>query len=81
MTPSVTTAMATAARCPPTPAWRSSAVPCSFLEASVCTHSIPVGLSLGLQGGDNFITLFIAVVIHQVRRGAGAARQGVGAGG
>ncbi len=22
-----------------------------FVEASVCTHSIPVGLSLGLQGG------------------------------
>lgn len=37
-----------------------------FVEVSVCTHSIPVGLDLGLQSSDNFVALFIAVIFHQV---------------
>jgi zinc transporter 1/2/3 len=42
-----------------------------FIEASVCTHSIPVGLALGLQGADTFLSLFIAVIVHQVLEGLG----------
>lgn len=39
-----------------------------LVEVSVCTHSIPVGLDLGLQSADKFAPLFIAVIFHQVRR-------------
>lgn len=43
-----------------------------FVEVSVCTHSIPVGLDLGLQSSDNFVALFIAVIFHQVRQALGS---------
>lgn len=42
-----------------------------FIELSVCTHSIPVGLALGLQKGAAFTTLFIAVIFHQILEGFG----------
>lgn len=42
-----------------------------FIEMSVCTHSIPVGLALGLQKGGSFTTLFIAVIFHQILEGFG----------
>lgn len=40
-----------------------------FIEATVCTHSVPVGLALGMQGEDTFVVLFIAVIVHQARKG------------
>jgi zinc transporter 1/2/3 len=42
-----------------------------FIEASVCTHSIPVGLALGLQPASTFTALFIAVIVHQLLEGMG----------
>lgn len=39
----------------------------TFIEVSVCTHSIPVGLALGLENAENFVSLFIAIIFHQVR--------------
>jgi zinc transporter 1/2/3 len=42
-----------------------------FIEMSVSTHSIPVGLALGLQKGSSFTSLFIAVVFHQILEGFG----------
>lgn len=42
-----------------------------FIELSVSTHSIPVGLALGLQKGSSFTSLFIAVVFHQILEGFG----------
>lgn len=48
-----------------------------FVEASVCTHSIPVGLSLGMQGGNSFVSLFIAVIIHQLLEGLGVGAAAV----
>lgn len=38
----------------------------TFIEISVCTHSIPVGLALGLENAENFVSLFIAIIFHQV---------------
>lgn len=38
----------------------------TFIEVSVCTHSIPVGLALGLENAENFVSLFIAIIFHQV---------------
>ena len=42
-----------------------------FTELSVCSHSIPVGLALGVQGGSEFVTLFIAIIFHQLLEGMG----------
>jgi len=42
-----------------------------LIEVSVCSHSIPVGLALGLQTGDAFTGLFIAVIFHQLLEGFG----------
>lgn len=44
-----------------------------LVEVSVCTHSIPVGLDLGLQSADKFVPLFIAVIFHQVSGGGDSA--------
>lgn len=41
----------------------------TFIEVSVCTHSIPVGLALGLENAENFVSLFIAIIFHQVSTG------------
>lgn len=41
----------------------------ALVEASVCTHSVPVGLALGLQSGDGFISLAIAICVHQLLEG------------
>ena len=43
----------------------------AFVEISVLTHSIPVGLALGLQRGSAFTGLFIAVIFHQLIEGFG----------
>lgn len=43
----------------------------ALVEASVCTHSVPVGLALGVQSGDGFISLAIAISIHQLLEGFG----------
>lgn len=43
----------------------------AFVEVSVLTHSIPVGLALGLQRGSAFTGLFIAVMFHQLIEGFG----------
>ena len=42
-----------------------------FVEFSVMTHSVPVGLALGLQTGGAFTGLFVAVVFHQLLEGFG----------
>jgi solute carrier family 39 (zinc transporter), member 1/2/3 len=60
----------------PLPVRRGSII---FTELSVCSHSIPVGLALGVQGGSEFVTLLIAVIFHQLLEGMGvgaAALQG-----
>mmetsp|Transcript_8449 Transcript_8449/g.52842 ORF Transcript_8449/g.52842 Transcript_8449/m.52842 type:complete len:340 (-) Transcript_8449:110-1129(-) len=43
----------------------------TFIEVSVCTHSVPVGLALGLENAENFVSLFIAIIFHQVLEGLG----------
>lgn len=43
----------------------------AFVEFSVLTHSVPVGLALGLQSGSAFTGLFIAVIFHQLIEGFG----------
>lgn len=40
----------------------------AIVEFSVCTHSVPVGLDLGLQPSNTFMGLFIAIMFHQVRK-------------
>jgi len=42
-----------------------------FVEFSVMTHSVPVGLALGLQTGGAFTGLFVAVLFHQLLEGFG----------
>ncbi|KAI8474538.1 MAG: Zinc/iron permease [Monoraphidium minutum] len=42
-----------------------------FVEGSVCTHSIPVGLALGMAGEDAFVSLLVAVIVHQMLEGLG----------
>ena len=43
----------------------------AFVEVSVLTHSVPIGLALGLQSGSAFTGLFIAVMFHQLIEGFG----------
>lgn len=52
-------------------ALRSKRAVVAVVELSVCTHSIPVGLDLGLQSGSNFVGLFIAIIFHQLLEGLG----------
>lgn len=42
-----------------------------IVEFSVCTHSIPVGLDLGLQSAASFVGLFVAIIFHQLLEGLG----------
>ncbi len=37
-------------------------------EAGIIFHSLMIGVTLGVTGGDAFSTLLIALALHQVRR-------------